>query len=284
VVVAAAQDEHSLEAVAAVARAGLVSPVLVGDSEKIRPLVEKYGLSVRDEDLHHVPEVEEAARVSVKLVREGAGDFLMKGFLETGQLLKAVVDKDSGLGCGKLISHVAYQKIPSYHKMLATTDGGMVVYPNLEQKIGILQNAVDLLLSLGYKKPKVGVLAGVEKVNQKMIETVEADAIKQIYLNGQIKNCLVEGPISLDLALVKEKALIKNYQSEVAGQVDILVMPNLCTGNCVGKALTEMAGAKMAGLIVGAKVPIVVTSRGSSAEEKYYSLTLAAATCERGER
>jgi phosphate butyryltransferase len=277
-VISAAQDEHSLESVAQVAKDGLVIPVLVGDKDKIKPLVDKYSISVKPEDIYHVPDVEEAARFSVKLIRDGKGDFLMKGILETSQLLKAVVDKENGLGRGKLMSHVAYQKIPSYHKMLATTDGGMVVYPTLEQKREILENAVDMLLAMGYECPKVGVLAGVEKLNPKMVETVDGDALKQLNVKGEIKNCIVEGPISMDLALVKEKAVIKNYKSEVAGDADILLMPNLCTGNCVGKAFTETAGAKMAGLIVGAKVPIVVTSRGSSAEEKYFSLTLAAAS------
>jgi phosphate butyryltransferase len=278
VVVAAAQDEHSLQAVAQAAKDGLASPVLVGKIEQIKAIADKFSLKVNQEDLYDVADVEEAARFSVSLVRQGKGDFLMKGILETSQLLKAVVDKEKGLGRGVLMSHMAYYKIPSYHKMLASTDGGMVVYPTLEQKKAILENAVDMLLSMGYERPKVGVLAGVEKVNPKMIETVEGDALKQMNIKGEIKNCIVEGPISLDLALSNQKAVIKKYQSEVAGDVDILLMPNLCTGNCVGKAFTETAGAKMAGLVVGAKAPIVVTSRGASTQDKYYSLTLAAAS------
>jgi len=278
VVVAAAQDEHSLKAVAGVAKDGLVAPVLVGDRDRIRPLADQVGLTVKDGDIRHEPDVEKAARLSVSLIRQGEGDFLMKGALETGQLLKAVVDKEEGLGLGRLMSHVAYQKIPAYHKMLITTDGGMVVYPTLEQKREILENAVSMLSAMGYDRPKVAVLAGVEKVNPKMPETVEAAALKEMNQKGEIRGCLVEGPISMDLALVREKAEIKKYESEVAGEADILVMPNLCTGNCVGKAFVEMAGARMAGLIMGAKVPIVVTSRGSSAEEKYLSLVLAAAS------
>jgi phosphate butyryltransferase len=278
VVVAAAQDEHSLEAVKEVAKEGLVAPVLVGDKALIEPILSKIGLSVPAKDIHHEPDVEKAASLSVALIREGQGDFLMKGILETSQLLKAVVDKENGLGQGRLMSHVAYQHMSAYHKMLLTTDGGMVVYPTLEQKKEILLNAVEMLLSMGYDQPKVAVLAGVEKLNPKMIETVEADALKEMNKKGEIKNCLVEGPISMDLALVKEKAKIKKYESEVAGEADILLFPNLCTGNCVGKAFIEMAGAKMAGLIIGARVPIVLTSRGASAEEKYLSLVLAAAS------
>lgn len=278
VVVAAAEDEHSLEAVARVAQDGLVRPLLVGRAEAVAGLAEKVGLTLGTNDIRNEPDHEKAAALAVSLVRAGEGDFLMKGALETGQLLKAVVDKEQGLGRGRLMSHIAFQEVPAYHKMLLTTDGGMVIYPDLDQKKQILENAVDMLLALGYEKPKAAVLAGVEKVNPKMPETVDGAALKEMNLKGEIKNCLVEGPISLDLALVKEKARLKNYESPVAGEADILLMPNLCTGNCVGKTLLELAGAKMAGLILGARAPIVVTSRGASAEEKYLSLVLAAAS------
>ena len=278
VVVAAAQDEHALEAVREVANEGLLTPILVGDKPAIITLAEKLGLNIHQNDIHHEPDNDQAARLSVRLIRENMGDFLMKGSLETSQLLKAVVNKEDGLGQGKVMSHVAYLEVPQYHKMLAITDGGMVLYPTLEQKKEILEHAVNMLLSLGYDKPLVGILAGVEKLNPKMPETVDAAALKEMNLNGEINNCVVEGPISMDLALVKEKAEVKNYHSEVAGEADILVAPNMCTGNCVSKAMIEMGGARMAGLIMGAKVPIVVTSRASSAEEKRLSLILAAAS------
>ncbi|MDR2366764.1 MAG: bifunctional enoyl-CoA hydratase/phosphate acetyltransferase [Deltaproteobacteria bacterium] len=277
VVVASAQDDHCLEAVAKVAKDGLVCPVLVGDGNLMKPLIDKYGLRVEGENFLHRPDPVDAARASVRLIKEGKGDFLMKGSLETAQLLKAVVDKENGLGKGRLMSHVSFQRLPAYHKMLLSTDGGMVLYPDLAQKKEILQNAVDTLLALGYEKPKVAVLAAVEKVNPKMPESVDAEALKTMNRKGEITGCVVEGPISMDLALVREKAAIKKYESPVAGEADILLVPNIVTGNCVGKAFVEMAGAKMAGLIVGAKVPIVVTSRASSAEEKYLSLILAAA-------
>lgn len=278
VVVAAAQDEHSLEAVRDVVKDGLVTPVLVGDKSAIQAIAAKLGLPLDTAVIHDEPDVEKAAKLSVSLIRDGQGDFLMKGILETSQLLKAVVNKEEGLGLGKLMSHVAYLEVPRYHKMLITTDGGMVIYPTLEQKKEIIEHAVSMLLALGYDRPIVGVMAGVEKVNPKMLETVDAAALKEMNQKGEIANCFVEGPISMDLALVKEKAEIKKYDSPAAGEVDVLVAPNLCTGNCVSKAMVEMGGARMAGLIMGAKVPIVVTSRASSAEEKYLSLVLAAAS------
>ncbi|MDR2892685.1 MAG: bifunctional enoyl-CoA hydratase/phosphate acetyltransferase [Deltaproteobacteria bacterium] len=278
VVVAAAHDEHTLEAVRDVVKDGLVAPVLVGDKAKITELLSKLALKVNDADIYDEPDVEKAAALAVQLVREGKGDFLMKGILETSQLLKAVVNKETGLGRGRLMSHISYMEVPAYHKMVISTDGGMVLYPTLEQKKDVLLNAVDMLHALGYDKPKVAVLAAVEKVNPKMPETVDGAALKEMCQKGELGNCVVEGPISLDLSLVKERSVVKKYESEVAGEADVLLVPNICTGNVLGKTLTEMAGGKMAGLILGAQVPIVLTSRGSSSEEKYLSLVLAAAS------
>jgi len=278
VIVVAANDLHTLEAVRNTMRDGLVKPVLVGNKKEILNYCGQLGIEMPETDIYDEPDVERAAALAVQLIREGKGDFLMKGRLETGQMLKAVVNKETGLGKGRLMSHVAYQEVPTYHKMLLTTDGGMVLAPTLEQKADLIRNAVEMLRALGYDRPKVGVLAGVEKANPKMPETLDGAALKEMNLRGEIEGCVVEGPISLDLALVKERAEVKRYESEVAGDADILLVPNLCTGNVLGKSLVEMAGAKMAGLILGAQVPIVVTSRGSSSEEKYLALVLAAAS------
>ena len=279
VAVVRAEDEHSMEAVSKVKADGLVKAVYVGNRDAIKEVASKLGVAVDDSEIYDAQTPEEAAALGVQLVNEGKADFLMKGKLETSQLLKAVVNKEHGLGKGGVMSHFAIQTVPRYHKLLVTTDGGMLPYPTLEQKKCIIENAVDALRAMGYDKPKVGVLACVEKVNPKMPETIEAAALKELNEKGEIKDCIVEGPISLDLALVKEKAAIKGYQSEVAGDADILVVPNIHAGNILGKSLVEMAGATMAGLILGAKCPIVLTSRGSSAEEKYLSLVLASAAC-----
>ncbi|UQZ89025.1 phosphate butyryltransferase [Deltaproteobacteria bacterium Smac51] len=282
VVLAAAHDEHSLEAVRDVARDGLIRPILVGHEARIKTLCEKLGLDMFGVEIHHQPDPAVAASVSVSLINQGLGDFLMKGALETAVLLKAVVDKIYGLGCGRVMSHVALLEVPRYHKMLAVTDGGMIPHPTLEQKRDIVINAVGLLSSLGYEQPLVAALAGVEHVNPKMPETIDGDALKKMNQEGVITNCLVEGPISMDLSLSREKAAIKGYSSLVAGEADILVSPDLSTGNCVTKAMVEVGQAEMAGLIMGARVPVVVTSRASSAREKYLSLVLAAAGCGQG--
>lgn len=210
-------------------------------------------------------------------IHEGGADFLMKGKIQTADLLSAVVNKEEGLRTGKVMSHVVFNEIPNYHKLLVLTDGGMMMYPDLNKKKEICENAVGTLRTLGYDKPKVAVLAAVEKVNPKMPETVDADALKTMNKSGELADCIVEGPISYDLTMSKESAAIKGFESPVTGDADIVLVPNITVGNVLGKSLIYSAGAKMAGFIVGAKVPIVLTSRGSTSEEKYLSLVLSAA-------
>ncbi len=274
--VAAAADPHSLEAALEARRAGIAEPLLVGDRGAILSLLEGLGESVPDEDIIDASGSAEAAARAVALVREGRASFLLKGGLDTSVLLKAVVDREHGLSRGRLMSHFTIFEIPGYHKLLAPVDGGMVTYPTLEQKKQIIENTVEMFHALGYDRPKVGVLACVEKINPKMPETVEADALKQMNLRGEIRGCIVEGPISYDCAVTKEIADYKGFESPCAGDCDILLAPNIHAGNIMGKMLTVTCGAKMAGFIVGAACPIAMTSRGSSAEEKFDSIVLAA--------
>lgn len=280
VVVAAAGDEHTLEAIAHAVGEGIVKPVLVGDKGKIDEICKKIGLDVPAEDIYDVPDADEAARKAVALIHEGKGDFIMKGKLETAQILKPVVNKETGLGTGRVMSHLVFDELPYYHKLLVTTDGGMMTYPTLEQKKQIIENTVETLKALGYENPKIAAVAAVEKVNPKMPETVEADELKQMNQRGEIKDCIVEGPISLDIALDKEIADIKGFNSPVAGDADVILVPNIQVGNILGKSITVIAKGNMAGFIVGSQVPIVLTSRGSSAKEKFLSLVLAAAVSE----
>jgi phosphate butyryltransferase len=276
VAVAAAHDEHTLEAVFKAAGDKLVEPVLVGNKEKIEEILKKLNLKYEPANIINTESDKEAAEKTVELIHENKADFIMKGKLQTADLLKAVVDKEKGLRTGNVISHVAILEIPAYRKLIAVTDGGMVMYPNLDEKKQILENSVNVFLAMGYECPKVAVLCAVETVNPKMPETVDADTLKNMNRDGEIKDCMVEGPISLDLTFNKESAEIKGYSSPVTGDADILLVPNITTGNIMSKALIEMAGATMAGMVVGAKVPIVLTSRGASSEEKYLSLVLSA--------
>lgn len=278
--VAAAGDEHTLEAVMHARKEGIVDPVLVGDKAVIVEILKEMGETVADENIYDYPDLKEAAEYAVKLVREGKADFLMKGKLDTSVILKAVVNKENGLGQGRTMSHFTMFEVPTYHKIMVPVDGGMVTYPTLEQKKDIINNTVETMISMGYTCPKVGVLACVEKLNPKMPETVEANELKEMNKRGEIKNCIVEGPISYDCAVSKEIADFKGFDSPVAGDVDILVAPNIHAGNIMGKMLACTCNARMAGFIVGAKCPIVLTSRGSSAEEKYLSIVVSAAAAQ----
>jgi len=276
VVVAAADSEHALEAVLRARKDSIGKPILTGHKAEILKILSKLGADVPAQDIYDVPDAEEAAQKAVALIREGRGDFLMKGKLETAQMLKPVVNKETGLGMGRLMSNFVIFQTPRYHKLLVVIDGGMVTYPTLEQKKAIIESTVETLKALGYKNPRIGVLAAVEKLNPKMPETVDADALRRMNAEGVIQDCIVEGPISLDLALDPEAVAIKGYKSPVAGDADALIVPNIHTGNALGKSILLFGGGRMANFIVGAKVPIVLTSRASSSEEKYLSLMVAA--------
>lgn len=276
VAVVAAQDEHTLEAVLKAKKDNIVKPILIGDKIKIEKILAELKTNLEDSSIINVEDDSEAAMKAVELIRENKADFIMKGKIQTADLLKAVVNKEKGLRTGNVISHIAMYEVPTYHKLLAITDGGMMMYPNLAEKKQIIENAVNTFVAMGYETPKVAVLSAVETINPKMPETVDADMLKQMNQRGEIKDCIVEGPISYDLTMCKESADIKGYSSPVTGDVDILIVPNITTGNILGKSLSYSANAKMAGFIVGAKVPIVLTSRGSTSEEKYLSLVLSA--------
>ncbi len=277
VAVVSAQDEHTLEAVFRARKDNIVEPILIGDKPKIKEILKKLNESLDEGAIIHVEDDAAAAVRAVELIRENKADFIMKGKIQTADLLRAVVNKEKGLRTGSVMSHLVIHEVPTYHKLLAVTDGGMMMYPNVEEKKQIIENAVSTLIAMGYDQPKVAVLAAVETVNPKMPESVDAGLLKEMNQRGEIKNCMVEGPISYDLTMSKESAEIKGYESPVTGDADILIVPNITAGNILGKALVYSAGAKMAGFIVGAKVPIVLTSRGSTAQEKYLSLVLSAA-------
>lgn len=277
VAIIAAHDEHTLEAVFRAVENNIIEPVLIGNAEEIKKIIKKLNKNLNHENIIDISNDIEAAYLGVELAAKGEVDFIMKGMIQTPDLLKAVVDKEKGLRTGNIMSHFVINEIPNYHKLLVTTDGGMMTYPDVDQKRQIIENAVNVLLQLGYEEPKVAVLAATENINLKMPESVDADKLKEMNQSGVITNCIVEGPISYDLTMSKEAAEIKGYNSPVSGDADVLIVPNITAGNILGKSLIYSAGAKMAGFIVGAKVPIVLTSRGSSSDEKYLSLVLCAA-------
>ncbi|MDF2677848.1 MAG: phosphate butyryltransferase, partial [Bacillota bacterium] len=269
VVVAAAHDEHTLQAVFKAVENNIVDPILVGDKTKINDILKNLNIDFDEKKIINTNNDDESAEVTVKIINENNADFIMKGKIQTADLLRVVVNKEKGLHTGRVMSMMVIHEMPTYHKLLVVTDGGMMMYPTLDEKKQIIENAVDTLINMGYENPKVAVLAAVENVNPKMPESVDAGLLKEMNQKGEIKNCIVEGPISYDLVMSKESADIKSFKSPVVGEADILIVPNITAGNILGKSLVYSAGATMAGFIVGAKVPIVLTSRGSSSEEKY---------------
>jgi phosphate butyryltransferase len=276
VILVCAHDKNSLEAVQRAEKEGIVRSILIGNKEKIKQILDELSFEKNDKSIIDLQSDSDAANKSVEMIREHKADFIMKGKIQTSDLLKAVVNKETGLRTKETMSHIAFIEIPTYHKLLVITDAGMMLYPDIEGKKAILENSVKALLSLGYKNPKVAIIAAVEKVNPKMQESVDGEILKKMNENGEIKNCIIEGPISYDLAMSRRSAEIKNYTSPVTGDVDIMVVPNITTGNILVKSLVYSAKSKIAGLITGAKVPIVLTSRGATSEEKYLSLALCA--------
>lgn len=277
IVLACAHDEHSLEAVNEAVKEGIVEPVLVGKEDEIKAIIKEHGFALENAAIYNEEDDVSAAQTAVRLINEGKGDFLMKGRMQTADLLKQVVNKETGLNMGKVMSHVGLFEVPNYHKLVVLTDGGMLLHPTLEQKTQIIENAVEALRNMGYENPKVAALCAAEKLNQKAPESVDASALKEMNVKGEIKGCVVEGPISYDIAISKEIADFKGFESPVAGDADVLLTPDMASGNFIGKSWVIQGGGRMTGVVVGAKAPIVLTSRGSGADEKFYSIVFAAA-------
>lgn len=277
VAVATAQDEHTLQAVVAAARDGLVTPVLIGQEARIRELLDGMEFDARQAEILNEEDPATCAQIAADLAREGKADCIMKGKLETGTLMKVLVNRERGIRKNDVMSLVAFFESPYYHKVFAITDPALLTYPTLEQKKAVIHNAVEALHALGVEQPKVAVLAAVEKVNPKMKETVEADAIKQEGIPG----CIVEGPISYDLAMDPEAAALKGYQSPVAGDADLLVVPDLVSGNIAAKTITVLGGGRTGGVVMGALVPVLLVSRAATADDKYMFIVAAALACGR---
>lgn len=274
-VVAACQDEEVLKAVHEAALSGIVEPILIGDIEKTEKIAKELEISINAYEKIDVKDLAHAAEIAVRHVSSGKADFIMKGLIDTSILLKEVLNKEYGLRTDSLLSHVMIYEVPTYHKFVLLTDGGMNLEPDLDDKVKIVENAAKVCKALGYDKIKVAAIAAKEKVNPKMIATIHADELKKMCDKGVFENgVIIDGPLALDLAVSKEAAKIKGYESEVAGDADILLVPNIETGNGIGKSLTYFANSQSAGIVMGAKVPIVLVSRADSHEAKLYSIAL----------
>lgn len=273
--VVACQDEDVLEAVVESYKAGISEPVLIGRKKETREIASRLGLDISEFQFIEEEDLEAAASKGVKLVSSGEADFIMKGLVDTSILLKAVLNKEWGLRTDSLLSHVMVYNVETYHKLLLLTDGGMNLAPSLEEKKKIIENSVIVAKALGNNEVKVAALAAKEKVNPKMQATVDADKLKQLSDEGKFgEGVIVEGPLALDLALSKEAARIKGIESPVTGDADVLLVPNIEMGNGIGKAITYLAKGKSAGIIMGAKAPVVLVSRADDKETKLYSIAL----------
>jgi len=273
-VVAAAHDGHTLEAVFAAAKVLPMQYILVGDRRKILEISSQLGVGPADDVIVDCEDKTGCARAAVNLIREGRGNVLMKGLIETGTLLKAVLDRDTGIRDSGVMSHLAMMEVPAYHKLVAITDGGIVTNPLLPQKVEIVRNAVAFLDRIGLRKPKIAALCAIETVSERMPETLDAAELQGMCERGELGDCLLEGPVSFDIAIEPEAARVKGSKSRITGETDVLLVPNIAAGNVLVKGLTSWGRAKMAGCVIGAKAPIVLVSRGSSAEEKFLSILL----------
>ncbi|HNW56988.1 MAG TPA: bifunctional enoyl-CoA hydratase/phosphate acetyltransferase [Bacteroidales bacterium] len=278
-VLAAAQDQHSLGAIIRAWKADIIEPIFVGDKAGIIDVCTSNNYDITGLRIIDEPNTEMAIETAVRMVSSKQADILMKGKVGTAPLLKAALNKDWGLRTGNLLSHIALFEVSTYHKVIAVTDVAMNIAPTLKEKIAILNNSVSCLNHLGYVMPKVAVLGAVEMVNENMSATLDAALLSKMNQRDQIKNCIVDGPLAFDNAVSLESAKFKGIKSEVAGDTDLLLMPDIEVGNVLYKSLVFFAKAKVASIILGAVVPIVLTSRSDSEQAKFDSILLAAAAC-----
>ena len=257
---------------------GLIHPILVGPAAKIEEVAREAGIAIGKAEIIDAPHSHASAAKAVELVRQGKAELLMKGSLHTDELLGAVVARETGLRTARRISHVFVMDVPTYHKVLIVTDAAINIAPALEDKADICQNAVDLCVSLGLQMPKVAVLAAVETVNSKMPATLDAAALCKMADRGQITNCIIDGPMAFDNAISKQAAITKGIESPVAGDPDILLVPDLEAGNILAKQLIFLANADSAGLVLGARVPVILTSRADSVRPRIASCAVAVLT------
>jgi phosphate butyryltransferase len=275
-VVPAAEGASIMLACADACRQGICEVILLGDLARLESLADENGIPRDLMRLEHVADHTRAVQRAIELVRDGQADLLMKGKTDTPTLLKAVLDGETGLRTGRVLSHVAVMEMAAYPRLMLVSDGGLNIRPDVDVRKDIIRNAVEVAHRLGVARPGVALLSAMEKVNPKMEETLDYDAIVKEQQASPFVEAVIEGPLAMDLALSREAARIKGVESAVAGETDIFVVPEISTANIFVKALIYLAGAKVGGLIVGARVPIVLLSRADDAETKLRSIALGA--------
>ena len=257
------------------ANLGLIVPILVGPADKIKEIAAAEGLNIDAFQIEDTPHSHASAKRAVEFIREGKAEILMKGSLHTDELMSAIVARDIGLRTNRRISHAFIMDVPTYHKVLIVTDAAINIAPTLEDKVDICQNSIDLAISLGRHQPKVAILAAVETVTSKMPSTIDAAALCKMSERGQITGGILDGPLAFDNAISKEAAITKRIDSPVAGDPDILLVPDLEAGNILAKQLSFLAKADSAGMVLGARVPVILTSRADSVRVRIASCAVA---------
>jgi len=269
-------DESSLRAAVDAARLKLIAPILVGPKARIESLAKQHGIDLGDIPIVDAPYSEASAAKAVDLVREGKAEALMKGSLHTDELMGAVVRRDGGLRTARRISHCFVMDVPSYAETLIVTDAAINIAPTMEDKVHIIQNAIDLAHAMRFPEVRVAILSAMETVNPKVPSTVEAGALCKMADRGQITGAILDGPLALDNAISLESVKIKNIDSPVAGRANVLIVPDLEAGNMLAKSLSFLAGADAAGIVLGARVPIILTSRADSVTTRLATCGIAA--------
>ena len=274
IAVAVAQDLHVLEAIKEAYQLGIADFILIGDKEKIEGIAKGMQMDLSSFEIFDIPDIVEATQKAVELVSQKKATVLMKGLVDSSIVLKAALNKQVGLRTSKKLSHIAVFEVPTYHKLLFITDSAINIEPDLTTKKEIIQNAIEAVNKTGISLPKVALLAAKENVDEKMPVTLEYEQLVEMNKKGEINNAILAGPLSLDLAISKKAAIIKNIHNPVCGDADILVCPNIESGNILYKALAFLANAKNGGIVLGAKVPIIMTSRADSSENKLAAIAL----------
>jgi phosphate butyryltransferase len=273
--VACGEDPHTIEAVGRAVKEGIVKAVMTGDKAQIKKTAEDNKIDPASFEIIHEPDKSKALALAIAKIRAGEADFLMKGLMDSSVYIRGIIDKEKGLlAPGKLLSHTTAIQVPAWKKLIICSDVAVIPAPDLEAKIAIVTYAVDMARKLGIEKPKVAILSAVEKVNPKMVSTTDAAILCKMAERGQIKNAVVDGPLALDIVFSKESAEIKGVKSQVAGDADILIFPNIEAGNIFFKACTYLAGGEVAAIVAGANCPAILASRSDSEDSKFFSIAL----------
>jgi phosphate butyryltransferase len=275
-VLAAAEDENALEAAFLAHQKGIIHLICTGNKHKIEQIAKECKIDLGGVEIIEAKDKYQSVEYAIKYINEGKAQILMKGHISTSDLLKGVLNKEWGLRSGNLLSHFTIVELKTYHKLLSVTDVAMNIAPNLSEKTGIIKNAVDYMKKVGFDDPKVAIISAVETVNETMPSTIDAAILAKMSDRGQITNCIIDGPFALDNAVSMESAKHKGISSPVAGDTDLLIMPDIEAGNIFYKTLGFLTDSKIAAVVLGAKAPIVLTSRSDSEEAKFNSICLAA--------